>query len=145
MTFGGHPRSIKRSSRKLLLLLLFIAGIEQNPGPYICPACLKNITRRQGCVQCSDCQTWTHLSCSTFKKLKERSTLQQWLGPCCAQPPAPPTPRPPSLTVIKIPYKEGKQLHTTTMNPDMCLLQSFPFSSMAKNTLPVAIANQISV
>jgi hypothetical protein len=29
----------KYANRKLLLLLLFIAGTEQNPGPYICPIC----------------------------------------------------------------------------------------------------------
>jgi len=58
---------------------------------------------------------------------------------------SPPTPRPSSLTVIKIPYTKGKQLHTTPINPGICLLQSFPFPSMAKNTLPVSNAKQISV
>lgn len=60
---------------------------------------------------------------------------------------SPPTPRPSSLTVIKIPYNSNgkKRLHTTPINPGICLLQSLPFSAIGKSPLPVSNAKQISV
>ena len=113
----------KYASRKLLLLLLIIAGIEQNPGPWTCPPCTKNITRAHYSVQCTCCLSWLHLKCSQLKSLRARKALKQWKGPCCTPLPPPPpssTPSPPSSPSTTPPTHHQQQPASSEQELNIC-------------------------
>ena len=74
----------------LIRLLLIIAGVEQNPGPWFCNICTKRLTSYA--IQCDCCLQWIHVKCSRLKSIKERQKFNTWHGPCCQQQPPPPTP-----------------------------------------------------
>jgi len=80
----------ERADRRLLLLILLLrAGVEQNPGPYICPICSTPYNRRQPAVQCTRCLSWLHLRCTSLRNIKERQASGAWVGPCCPPPSGP--------------------------------------------------------
>ena len=77
----------KETPASLLRLLLIRAGIEQNPGPYFCTICTRRLASTS--VQCSNCQNWLHIKCSTLKTSKDRAKHKYWTGPCCKPTPSP--------------------------------------------------------
>ena len=44
----------------LIKLLLLRAGIEPNPGPYICPVCNIRLSGNSRSVRCNKCEEWVH-------------------------------------------------------------------------------------
>ncbi len=92
----------KKLPAGLIRLLLLIAGIEQNPGPWFCPVCTKHIGSTS--VQCSTCLAWLHVKCSSLKTSKERKKYDNWTGPCCKTTTIPPISRtPPPLLISNKP------------------------------------------
>ena len=82
----------------LIRLLLFCAGIEQNPGPWTCAVCKKVSSDRLIAVECSKCENWLHVKCSKLKRATDRRKTHIWIGPCCEPtdpPSSPPQPNPP--------------------------------------------------
>ena len=110
----------------LIRLLLLIAGIEQNPGPWICPICDKNLISYA--VECVKCNKWLHIKCSKLKSTKERKKITNWIGPCCLFAPSPPqfrpsppppTPRPrrPPTNHHQHPQQQHPQHHPQQQHP----------------------------
>ena len=67
--------------RILILILLLRAGINPNPGPYICPPCNTNIFRTQTIVWCHICW-WIPLNYSGLANLKQPH--RNFYCPICA-------------------------------------------------------------
>ena len=61
----------------LVKQLLIRAGIESNPGPYICPVCAVRLHANTTSVKCNKCNEWVHLrqknNCSDLKSRKNYS------------------------------------------------------------------------
>ncbi len=86
-------------SAKLIRLLLFRAGVEQNPGPWFCNICTKRLSAFS--VQCDSCHKWIHIKYSGLKSTQERTKFNTWYGPYCPPPPpAPPLPPAPPTDFV---------------------------------------------
>ena len=85
-------------SAGLINLLLLMAGIESNPGPYFCPVCLVKLKSNSTSVQCNKCLEWVHLrrqnNCSELKSRKDYSKF--YICSTCLHDPLP-NPSNPSL------------------------------------------------
>ena len=59
----------------LIQMLLIRAGIESNPGPYICPVCNVKLHSNTTSVQCNFCSQWVHHrkqnNCSELRTTKD--------------------------------------------------------------------------
>ena len=86
-------------SAGLVKLLLIMAGIESNPGPYICPVCLVKMRSNTPSVLCNSCNKWVHFrklnNCSKLTSTKDYST--NYKCPKCSNDPLqlPNNPNPP--------------------------------------------------
>ena len=72
------------SPASLLSLLLFMAGIELNPGPkiWICSVCNKQIRKTHASVRCNICNNWCHfLACSGLSDLGSYNNT--FVASCC--------------------------------------------------------------
>ena len=82
-------------SRRLILLLLLIGGIEPNPGPprFPCGACRRAV--RGVSVRCSRCAVWFHKGCSrlSYSQFSAFTPSHSWSCPLCIQSDSPRSPR----------------------------------------------------
>jgi hypothetical protein len=64
-------------TRRLILLLLLIGGIELNPGPQkLCPLCDRTGRKNSIKIKCGECQKWSHAVCLRLTE-KEKKTYRQ--------------------------------------------------------------------
>ena len=78
----------------LVKLLLLMAGIESNPGPYICPVCHVMLRSNTRSCQCTRCFKWLHHrkqnNCSGLTSLKDYTKF--YVCPDCLNDPLPDPP-----------------------------------------------------
>jgi hypothetical protein len=81
-------------TRRLILLLLLIGGIELNPGPQkLCPLCDRTGRKNSIRIKCGECQKWSHAVCLRLTE-KEKKTYRHRGG----TPAISAASQPPSLT-----------------------------------------------
>ena len=66
--------------------ILQIGGVEQNPGPWHCIICLKEISKAHTSLQCSECRGWLHFrksnNCSELRGLQEYDPVRYLCSLC---------------------------------------------------------------
>ena len=116
----------------LVKILLLMAGIESNPGPYICPVCLVKLRSNTRSVKCTKCLQWLHQrklnNCSGLVNLKDYNKF--YICPDCLHDPLPdptpaisPQPSPPATNYPPPSPPQQQQNNNNNRSYDLKILQ----------------------
>ncbi len=118
----------------LLLALLLIGGVEQNPGPvsdFLCGLCCMRVTYCGYSVCCSLCDLWYHRKCSNLSlpEIRRLRPDHTWRCPSCSTTPPPPlisSSSPASSSMPSLPLSSI----TPLFPPDIPPTQPLPTSTL---------------